>query len=720
MRFNQETGLQHFQLAKQRSSALIVVGVVAVMSMVFAGVHWLFQDPNGALALLMASVIWGLIFLFDKYYNRVVSIHVVLVAFLLMLGYFQVSAGGLQTPHSGWLMLGPILALLTTGILAAAAWFVIISLMEISILLFAPQMYAGLGDYVSVIPPEYQQFDYLLSISGQLITIFLLVYLIDKARNSAYANLERSTHVLSETEERLRMAQQVAQVGSFDWDPRSGKLWWSDEHYRLWGYAPQTVEANYDRFKNGIHPEDWSNVETLLKQALDGGEVYDCEHRIVTAEGKERYIHGSGLVMFNASGLPVRMVGTVQDITDKKESEKLLQQAVKNAELANSAKSEFLANMSHEIRTPMNAVIGMTHLALNTNLNDKQRNFISKAHSSAKSLLGVLNDLLDFSKIEVGQLEIESIGFSVKDVIDDVMVIINNAAELKDIQVTVNVDSAIPDNLLGDPLRISQILVNLANNAVKFSHEHGAVSINVSVSNETADEMGLLFSVEDNGIGVSKDSQRKLFKAFSQADTSTTRQYGGTGLGLSISQQLVALMSGKIWFESEEGNGSTFFFEINFSKRSVNAENIASQGESSVPAAGLDHHQIIEQLAGARILLVEDNELNQELAQTLLTENGLSVELAENGQQALELLETQEFDGVLMDCQMPVMDGYEATAKIRELDKFKDLPVIAMTGNAMKQDVDKALAAGMNDHIAKPVDPNTMFLTMAKWIHRNQ
>jgi len=191
-------------------------------------------------------------------------------------------------------------------------------------------------------------------------------------------------------------------------------------------------------------------------------------------------------------------------------------------------------------------------------------------------------------------------------------------------------------------------------------------------------------------------------------------------LGLSISQQLVALMSGKIWFESEEGNGSTFFFEINFSKRSANAENIASQGESSVPAAGLDHHQIIEQLAGARILLVEDNELNQELAQTLLTENGLSVELAENGQQALELLETQEFDGVLMDCQMPVMDGYEATAKIRELDKFKDLPVIAMTGNAMKQDVDKALAAGMNDHIAKPVDPNTMFLTMAKWIHRNQ
>jgi len=392
-----------------------------------------------------------------------------------------------------------------------------------------------------------------------------------------------------------------------------------------------------------------------------------------------------------------------RDITERKDNDARVLNAMNAAEAANAAKSMFLSNISHEIRTPMNSIIGMAKLALKTGLDPKQRDYVAKIDFAAHHLLDLINDILDFSKIEAGKLELEIVDFELNTVFENLFNLFSYSASEKGLGLVFDLDSRLSMPLRGDPLRLAQVLLNYTGNAIKFT-EKGEITIRTRMLEESADDCLLRFEVHDTGIGLSYGEIDKLFQAFHQADASTTRKYGGTGLGLAISKQLVELMGGTLGLDSQLNQGSTFWFSLRLAK---GREPLAN----ALPAM-----LNLQVLNGASVLLVEDNLFNQQVTLELLREVGVGVSIASNGQEAIEMLLKRRFDCVLMDVQMPVMDGLEATRQIRGNPELAGTHIIAMTANAGKEDKARCFAAGMNNFIGKPVAFEQLYAVIAQYM----
>jgi len=481
--------------------------------------------------------------------------------------------------------------------------------------------------------------------------------------------------------------------------------------------------------KSTVEAGLWGNAEDraeMIETIRRDGRIQDFHSIGMGRDRRPRVISLSAEVI-DLAGEP-HLLAFILDITERRAAEVALEQhrahleelvakrtadlakAKEVAEQASLAKSTFLANMSHEIRTPMNAIIGLTHLAERSTEDPQQLDRLAKVSDAARHLLAIINQILDISKIEAGKLSLAPLDFSLNQVLDNTSTLIIDRLRSRGLLFSSSVDPKLPAVLHGDPLRLGQIILNYLTNAIKFT-DHGSIALDVRLEKRLGDDLLVRFSVSDTGIGIAPENQSRLFDAFEQADSSTTRRFGGTGLGLAIARRLAHLMGGETGFSSTLGQGSTFWFTARLQAGSTDTVDavLASSPDEAEELLTSRYRQ-------TRILLVEDNPINQEVALDLLHSAGLQADLAVDGQKAVEMAARQAYDLILMDMQMPVMDGITATRLIRASEQGKATPILAMTANAFGEDRQRCLEAGMNDHVAKPVDPQNLYATLIKWL----
>jgi PAS domain S-box-containing protein len=555
--------------------------------------------------------------------------------------------------------------------------------------------------------------------NGKAVRLFGAVQDITDLRDSQ-ARVQQSTDM-------LKMASKLVGMGAWVVRLRDMKLTWSDEAAALHGlppgFSPTLAQAA------AYYTLEYRDaVRDAFTRCARDGVPYALEVEVVTHKGRHMWIRTRGEAVRNRNGQISRVQGAFIDITESRQArveleshrhhlELLVRQRTADlqtardaAEAASRAKSTFLANMSHEIRTPMNAIIGLTHLLQEDAAEPRAREQLGRVSAAAHHLLGIINDILDLSKIEADRLVLEMREFAPAQAIENALAMLRERAATKGLVLHSEIAADVPELLRGDPLRLEQILLNFLSNAVKFS-EHGEVVLRARLAWASADEVLLRIEVQDPGIGLSVEQQARLFQAFAQADGSTSRKYGGTGLGLVIARRLAGLMGGDVGVHSRHGAGSTFWMTARLGV--VDASDLPEvPGALSLPAG----QAIASRHAGARVLLVDDDPVNQEVTHALLTRLGLAVEVVADGQQAVDRVREAEHALVLMDVQMPVMDGLEATRRIRRLPGRSALPVIAMTANAYAEDRELCLQAGMNDHVGKPVQPQRLFACLLRWL----
>jgi signal transduction histidine kinase len=509
---------------------------------------------------------------------------------------------------------------------------------------------------------------------------------------------------LQRVKEFLNRTNQVAMVGGWELDMETDKVIWTQVTKSIFE-VPEDYVPQRGLILSFFNEEaDAERLKKAFQDAVTKGMDYDLELKMTTAKGREIWTRTVGHPEFE-DGKCVRLYGVFQNIDAHKTNQEALRVKQRQAEVAAEAKLEFLSTMSHEIRTPMNAVIGFTNLLLQ-NPREDQLEYLNVLKFSADNLLTLINDILDFNKIDAGKIELERTDFDIRQLVNNIYAAQQQDADRKGLQLALHIDTRVPQHLVGDPVRLGQVITNLVANAIKFTPQ-GRVEVTISLVEESGHTVRLYFEVRDTGIGIPKEKHDQIFEAFSQASSETTRKYGGTGLGLSICKKLLELVGSRLLVDSTVGDGTLFFFELNFKKgRSLAG---GSDQKPLIPASGFP---------GKKVLITEDNPVNVLVIRKFLKQWQIESELAENGKIALEMVKHRHYDLILMDLQMPEMDGYDAAKAIRQLPdaRFKEMPIIALTASAVSDMRARILASGMNDCVTKPFKPAVLHEVLAGYL----